>query len=136
MPGFRQRSQGPSSGALLIMQDVRPAGPSQVMKRRDLSRIDPGIQRLEPALYTDPTGATIDQPEPSLPKRTSRGRRLVAVVMASLILLGGTAALAVWGTKGAVAWLHRQAQYQLPFHEIRLDPAPPAWFRGSTKGFL
>jgi hypothetical protein len=34
------------------------------------------------------------------------------------------------------SWLSRQPLYQVPFKDVQVVPAPPAWFRGGTAAFL
>ncbi len=55
---------------------------------------------------------------------------------AGLVLILAAGYVASLGTVAAVAWLHRQPYYQLPFDKIRLEPGPPPWYRGGRDAFL
>jgi len=63
-------------------------------------------------------------------------RRLALLAAAGLVIVLAVGYLAAIGTMAAVAWLHRQPYYQLPFEKIRLEPAAPPWYRGGSDAFL
>jgi hypothetical protein len=71
-----------------------------------------------------------------------RNQRQILVGRAVLFIVAALAVLIVLcyfssqATRAAIGWLHHQPQYQLPFEQIQLIPAPPPWFRGGTKTFL
>jgi hypothetical protein len=119
------------------MRRERAEGGTQVMEHRELPRIGPGEQRVDAADENQrPTYL------PSWLELRSRQllpayrRRMLAAALVILAIFGVLGYLSVLGGRAAVSWLHRQPQYQLPFREIHLEPEPPAWFRGSKKGFL
>lgn len=55
---------------------------------------------------------------------------IVVALLVVLFYAGGHA------MQSAVAWLHRQPQYQLPFDRIELPVPPPECFRGGAAAFL
>jgi hypothetical protein len=88
------------------------------------------------ALQKAETGALPRRAEPQASRPDSGGPRRIFVVIAGLTVAGVLVLLVIWGGRRAVAWLHRQAPYQLPFQDIRLEPGPPVWFRGGKRAFL
>src|SRR5438270_894476 len=78
---------------------------------------------------------------PASPRRFATVRRLartrlVLALLAVLVTLGLLGSAGAHAVRAMVAWLHEQPPYQLDFREIRLDPPPPAWYRGGTEAFL
>jgi hypothetical protein len=63
-------------------------------------------------------------------------RRLALFTATGLAMLLALGYLASLGKVAAVAWLHRQPYYQLPFDKIRLEPSPPPWYRGGSDAFI
>lgn len=95
----------------------------------------------------DPLGMLSSEgPRPSRPRlarlvEASPARRLTARRV-GLLLSGGVVLLSLLALLGSrlaghmAGWIHRQSSYQLPFHEIDLDPPPPAWIRGGREELL
>jgi hypothetical protein len=71
----------------------------------------------------------------SAPRRPAVSRlglaAALAVVAVGLLGYGGSQAVGL-----LVAWLHRRPEYQLPWRQIVLDPAPPPWIRTGRLGLL
>lgn len=101
------------------------------MEYRDLSRIvapgeddgedaPPRIRRFE---FVRSTGR-LDV------RKLAAAALLTTSILAVLLYVGGRA------VSSAVAWLHRQPQYQIPFDGIELLTPPPECFRGGARAFL
>ncbi|WP_165073496.1 cell division protein FtsQ/DivIB [Paludisphaera rhizosphaerae] len=63
-------------------------------------------------------------------RKVAAASGIVVALLVVLFYAGGHA------LQSAVAWLHRQPQYQLPFDRIELPVPPPECFRGGAAGFL
>jgi hypothetical protein len=125
--------------AFSIMLDCRSGGGIQLTERPELPRFGTGEHRGEPDRAVE--GRDSYPPRTSLavwsPMQVSpRARRLAVLAAAGCALVSLAGFLGFWGGRRAVAWLHRQPQYQLAFAQIGLDPKPPAWFRGGGPAFL
>ncbi len=68
------------------------------------------------------------------PGRVGIDRTRAAVAISIAILV--TVYLAYRAQRAARAWLADQADYQLDFRAVELDPPPPSWFRGGSNGFV
>jgi len=66
--------------------------------------------------------------------------RVRQLVLARLILAGIAAVLTIAALVvlpgRATNWLERQPGYMLPARKIKLEPPPPAWYRGGAEMFL
>lgn len=102
------------------------------MEHRELPRIGRGDRRQE----TGAADAIVPPPLLELewrkPPRAIGYRRIILGLVVAMGLLG-LGLLALWSGR---SWLSRQSPYQLPFHDVQLVPAPPAWFRGGITAFL
>jgi hypothetical protein len=69
---------------------------------------------------------------PTLSASTRRPERLAALILGLGVLL-----IAVWeGSLAIQRWLHAQPIHQIPFHQIVLDPPPPAYIKPGASGLL
>jgi hypothetical protein len=68
-------------------------------------------------------------------RRLSRTRIVLALV-AGAALLYFLSLAGLYGLRSLRMFVHRQAEYQLKFGDIELDPPPPAWYRGGANRFL
>ncbi len=108
------------------------------MEHREPLRIGPVDRRLDPAVESPRETGTARMRTFGLigVARRIDPRRLALLSTAGLVLILAVGYLASLGTGAAVAWLHRQPYYQLPFDKIRLVPGPPPWYRGGRDAFL
>jgi hypothetical protein len=70
------------------------------------------------------------------PERQLDLTRLLAAGALLIVLVTAFGYLGNQSVRSAVAWLHRQPQYQIRFLDIQLQEAPPPWFRGGVDAFL
>jgi hypothetical protein len=70
------------------------------------------------------------------PERHLDRSRVVFAGLGFLLAISLALYLGKEALRSSVHWLHHQPQYQLPFLEIELKEAPPAWFRGGSLAFL
>ncbi len=70
------------------------------------------------------------------PERQLDLTRLLLAGVALILLVTACGYLGSQSVRSAVAWLHRQPQYQIRFLDIQLVDAPPPWFRGGAAAFL
>ena len=113
-------------------------GGIQVMEHREPPRIAAGDRRFDGAIE-EPRGRD------SGCARSTRSAIDVALTSSepALMVAGGARRsrrcsfyLGSRATIAAVAWLHRQSQYQLAFDEIQLAHELPSWYRGGNREFL
>ncbi len=62
--------------------------------------------------------------------------RLGLAVLAGMLTVGLVTSGGWYALRLMMGWVDRQRPYQIAFHEITLDPPPPAWYRGSACVFL
>jgi hypothetical protein len=70
------------------------------------------------------------------PERQLDLTRLLAAGALLIVLVTILGYLGNQSVRSAIAWLHRQPQYQIRFLDIQLQEAPPPWFRGGGDAFL
>jgi hypothetical protein len=108
----------------------------QVMEHREPPRIAIGDRRFEETQKASHVWFPLRRSDPAGSRRPREARRaalpaiVVSAVAAGLIYVGWQA------TRAAVAWLHHQSQYQVPFKDLELVRSPPAWYRGGARRFL
>ncbi len=108
------------------------------MEHREPLRIGPVDRRLDPAVESarEPGSSRVRSLGLIGFARRIDRRRLALLATAGLLVLAAVGYLASLATVAAVAWLHRQPYYQVPFDKIRLEPGPPPWYRGGQDAFL
>jgi cell division septal protein FtsQ len=120
----------------ISMPDNRAEEGIQVMEHREPPRFAAGDRR---------SGEIVEDPDQIFrlrafnpagvgPRREWRRAGLLAFV--GLALAVGFIYLARQAAQAAVAWLHHQPQYLVPFGEIHLVTNPPACYRGGSVAFL
>jgi hypothetical protein len=68
-------------------------------------------------------------------RRAAAGRVIFALVLLAISVPLLTLA-AQRANRTLTAWLHGRKTYQLPFEDIELVPAPPAWIQSGKRGLL
>lgn len=68
-------------------------------------------------------------------RRLSRPR-IVLAIFAGAGLLYVLSLAGLQGLRSLRTFVHKQAEYQVAFSEIVLDPPPPGWYKGGSKHFL
>ncbi len=108
------------------------------MEHREPLRIPPADRRLDAAIESPRDTTTMRWRGRDMigTGRPGGPRRLIVLCATGLVVVLALGYLASIGTVRAVAWLHRQPYYQLPFNKIRLEPGPPPWYRGGRDAFL
>jgi hypothetical protein len=111
-------------------------GGIQVMEHREPPRVAMGDRRFDGAIEERARGFRLRAFDP-LGDRPRVGFLRAGVMIASAFAV--TATLFYLGSRvtiAAVAWLHRQSQYQVAFDEIQLAQELPSWYRGGNREFL
>ncbi|AGA30250.1 cell division protein FtsQ/DivIB [Singulisphaera acidiphila] len=68
-------------------------------------------------------------------RRLSRPR-IVLAILAGAGFLYVLSLAGLHGLRSLRTFVHKQAEYQVAFSEIVLDPPPPGWYKGGSKHFL
>lgn len=68
-------------------------------------------------------------------RRLSRPR-IVLAILAGVGVLYVLSLAGAHGLRSLQTFVHKQAEYQVAFSDIVLDPPPPSWYKGGAKHFL
>lgn len=118
------------------------------MDQREHPRMAPAKRRAgEPDDLEDEVGVDMDDSDgPRLRRfphlvtspavRQLTPRRLLLAALGTLAALVLLAVLGSHIVRRAIVYVHAHPTYQLSYHDVVLDPPPPAWFRGGPPAFL
>jgi hypothetical protein len=118
------------------MRVDRHEGGTQVMEHREPPRIGAGDGRLGAAVENPASGVRLRMFDPFRGRSRVDPLRLGATALGLLVVAAMVVYALSRATSGAVAWLHRQSQYQFAFSNIELVRELPRWYRGGQREFL
>jgi hypothetical protein len=118
------------------MADDRAEGGTQVMEHREPPRIAVGERRFEAAIQDSGARFPLRTLDPVRKGRQRELGRTGLLALAASAFLAAFIYLGIHAIWAAVAWLHHQSDYQLPFNQIQLVNEPPTWYRGGAQQFL
>jgi hypothetical protein len=111
-------------------------GGIQVMEHREPPRIAAGDRRFDGAVEEPASSFRLRAFDPSSDRRRIDLLRAALMAAAALAIMALLFYLGSRATIAAVAWLHRQSQYQVAFDDIQLSQELPSWYRGGKRAFL
>jgi hypothetical protein len=118
------------------MRVDRDDGGIQVMEHREPPRIAAGDRRFDGSIENSAGRFRLRAFDPFRSRPPVNAVRLGLVTLAALGIAAVLVYLGSRATSLAVAWIHRQSQYQLAFDKIQLVREIPSWYRGGKRDFL